>query len=329
MHRKTIVRVWMALALLALPRPATAQAASPDAAVRSFFSALEGRRWREAAAMVHPAALARLREERVQMARAMAPGGRRSITVEDLMRSDPKMPREVAEYQVRRDAEGMAEHQDWALRRFGVVSVEELERLSAEEAFARWLQATDTREFLRDDVMRQGDSLRAELAARVAPREVRAVLGSVPAGDTLAYVTYTAAMRMSPTDITLPERVGVLAARRHGAGWRVDPGRLMGDALFGGGNFAVAFDTEFAPVDLTRQVRETAVWPATGAPRFRARMQGFGSDLLRQPPTSLVLERLAPNGTVAARMEIPAAAWNGLSGVLSAWALLVAEPPER
>jgi hypothetical protein len=318
--------------------PTSAPTLPPEAAAQAFFAALESGRWPDAARLVHSAALMRYREQNISMVRsALREPERPVVTPEVLLRHDPQMPREVAEYQARRVAEASQDHRRWALEHAGVASLEELERLSPEEAFARFLAANDERRAIQRAVEREADPAMGELLARAAPRTERTVIGSVPApgkhgagdvqADSVAYVVYSVTQRAPHTPSMGPERVAVVGARRDGAVWKVDPGEPMGHELFGGGSFAVSVETEGGPSNLLDAARHVAVWPAQGTPRLRARMAGAGADPLKAPPTELVLERLAPDGTVTARVEVPAEAWDRLADVVVLWSLLIV-PPE-
>lgn len=331
------VPVTLAL-LTALAGPLLAQqpAASPESAARTFFQALEGERWADAARMIHPAALARYRESTVASLRsALNPTAFRPTTVDELLRLDPAMPREVAEYQARRSNEDRTGYSRIVFERAGVTSVEELERLPADEAFARFLAANSESRHLARSIEGKVDSVAARLIPRIMPRVTRSVIGSTPApgGEArdAAYVVYSVAHRLPPAPTGLAERVAVVAMRRDGAAWKIDPGESEAHELFGGGNFGVLLEPERSALDLATEVRRVAVWPAQGAPRLRVHMTGAGADPLKQPPTALVVERLAPDGGVAARVEVPAEAWGAVGGIVGLWAMLLPElgPPER
>lgn len=347
MRRSFSDRVAAVLALVAAiaSAPLRAQASAPGAAstpegvARAFIAALEGHRWADAARLVHPDALNRHRERSLSSLRGLT--HRPTITVEDLLRHDPEMPREVAEYQVRRATEGAQDYPRMEFERAGVASVEELERLSPEEAFARYLEANDLRRSLQRMMERETDAGSAELFSRLAPRIQRLVVGSVPApqppgisglpAGEFAYVLYSVAHRVRHDPQSGPERVAVVGARRDGSGWKLDPGDPDGHELFGSSNYSVGFShVEDGPPDLSAAVRQVVVWPDKGAPQLRIRLVGAGADPLEDPPTGLVLERLAPDGSVAAHVEVPADALESLGGVVTLWSLLIpeAEDPE-
>jgi hypothetical protein len=144
----------------------------------------------DAAALVHPGTLEEARQRHLEHARR-APQLERPETAEELMRSDPAMPRAVAEYQASRSAE--------MRRRFppprlsdGFARVEtlaELEALSAKEMFARFLEATDWRNRAARQIERGGGTVTPEGRAHL-PRNRHEVLGAVPDGPDAAYVVY-------------------------------------------------------------------------------------------------------------------------------------------
>jgi hypothetical protein len=154
------------------PNPAASP--TPEAVVRAFIAALESQRWVDAARLVHPTALDRYLERSLSSLRAVA--HRPSLTAEDFLRQDPQMPREVAEYQACRAAEGARDYPRFELERAGVASVEELERLSPEQAFARFLEANDLQRSLQRVIERETDEQSAELFSRAAPRLERVVV---------------------------------------------------------------------------------------------------------------------------------------------------------
>jgi hypothetical protein len=344
MRRSFSDRVAAVLARFAAlaPAPLRAQtsdpgaAPTPEAAVRAFIAALESQRWEDAARLVHPEALDRYRERSLSSLRVVA----HRASAEDFLRQDPQMPPEVAEYQARRAAEGAREYRRFELERAGVASAEELESLSPEQAFARYLEANDLQRSLQRVIERETDEPSAELFTRAAPRLDRIVIGSVPASQPpggisgmpageFAYVLYSVAHRVRNYPEHGPERVAVVGARRDGSDWKLDPRDHEAHELFGSSNYTVAFShVEDGPPDLSAAVRQVVVWPAQGSPQLRIHLEGAGPDPFKAPPTALVLERLAPDGTVAARVEVPADASGRLDGIVTLWCLLIPEPED-
>jgi hypothetical protein len=317
---------WLAGADLAA---AQAGAATPDAAARSFFAALESGRWMDAARMVHPDALTRFREDKLTSVRsALDPASRCDLTVDELLRHDPKMPRAVAEYQVQQASQNTRTHLRYELETAGVASLEEFERLGPEEAFARFLAANDERRQLQRALQGRADSVTGALISRMAPRTVRTLIGSVPAAQDAetAYAVYSVSHGGGRMGLGGHGRVSVVALRRDGAAWKLDPGEAMGHELFGGGSFAVSIEPNGSMPDFAALAARPAVWPETGTPRLRVRMEGAGADPLKQPPKTLILERLAANGTVSARVDVPAEAWRTLSSMFEMFMLMIPEP---
>ncbi len=321
--------VWLAGADLAA---AQGGATTPDAAARSFFAALESGRWMDAARMVHPDALARFRDRKLMMLRsATDPAAERTITVDELLRHDPRMPRAVAEYQVQEAGRTMDTYLRHALESAGVTSVAEFERMGPEDAFARYLAANDEGRQMRRALRGKADSAMGALVSRMTPRPVRTLIGSVPAaqGAETAYAVYSVSHRGGLVPMTGPERVSVVGVRRDGAAWKLDPGEPLAHELFGGGSLSVMIEPEGSMPDIAALAARPAVWPEEGTPRLRVRMEGAGADPLKEAPKTLVVERLAADGSVAARVDVPAEAWRALSGVFEMFMILVPEPEPR
>jgi hypothetical protein len=317
---------WLAGADIAA---AQAGAATPDAAVRSFFAALESGRWMDAARMVHPGALARFREGHLESVRsATDPAFQRELSVDELLRHDPQMPRAVAEYQVQRNSQSTRTYLRHALESAGVASLEELERLRPEEAFARFLAANDERRQIQRALEGRADSAMGALISRMAPRTLRTLIGTVPAapGAETAYAVYSVSHGGGMMGLAGHGRVSVVALRRDGEGWKLDPAEAGAHELFGGTGFAFSIEPTGSMPDFAALAARPAVWPEAGTPRLRVRMEGAGADPLKQPPTTLIVERLAPDGTVAARVDVPAEAWRTLSGMFELFTLLLPEP---
>lgn len=319
------------------PARSVAASSTPGAVARAFFDALEYERWTEAARLVHPTVLARHREQILASIRHGSAGP--GLTAEDLLRRDPRMPLEAAEYEASRVAETSSNYERRQLQRAGVASVAELERLSPEEAFARFLQASDERRSIQRELELGAGVQLAEVLARATPRAVRTVIGTVTApkhpgtpaasGGELAHVVYTLARRARHDRAPLAELTAVVGVRRHAGAWKLDPGDHQAHELLGGGSMSVMLEhPDGLRADLRDLVRTAAVWPREGSPRLRVRMSGAGSDPVQVPPTTLVFERLALDGTVAARIEVPAEAWSQLAGAMSLWSLLIPEEGE-
>ena len=152
------------------------------AAVKEVLRAYEAGQWNRVAAMVHPEGLQRFRTEQLTMAQAWqnAPNAEASRILQ--VRGNPALigfPR--------------------------IRTLEELERLSPRELFARWLEGHERKPENYDDGR--------------PPVSQRTVLGSVIEGDSLVHVLYrihTDVGRYGRTNET-----EVITAKRDGADWRV------------------------------------------------------------------------------------------------------------
>ena len=213
---------------------------APALVVDSFSHATRDGRWSDAARFLDLEHVARSRDEAV--AQLTRPQARRSLTVEDLLRADPRMPREVAEYQVRQANEARADFDELQSTYARVASVDELKRLDPIEVAARYLEARDLRWQSRLALERErrrgcviADSAFIEFE-RMRPNPVR-IIGSV-IDDSVAYVLHEelpapedsarARRRLERrrtarrATIVMPPRLTVL--RLAPGGWRILPG---------------------------------------------------------------------------------------------------------
>jgi hypothetical protein len=157
-------------------------------------------------------------------------------TAEEMMRYDPQMPREVAEYHVKKMREASTDF-DFITREYaGVDSVEELSKLSVAEAAARWLRARGP-EWQREFAFREArkhsmpgcpapDSIRAGVKAKIKTPPAR-ILGSVTR-DSVGYVLVAPAElgpdhhRARTADAYIPTP-GVVTLHRRGNQWKIFP----------------------------------------------------------------------------------------------------------
>ena len=125
-----------------IPRLATAQTSAREVAGR-FLEAWNARRWTEAASLLDLDQFDRFRQDFIARSRRSA-SQRPTMTVEEIRRRDPDMPREVAEYQIRQMEEQQRRYADPTPFEFArVSSVTALRALRVEEAAARWLESRD------------------------------------------------------------------------------------------------------------------------------------------------------------------------------------------
>lgn len=243
LDRRDFLRLGTAILLigaLVLTRPVllSAQSASanldPASTVRAFWEAVFAARWPEAVDLLNLADVDRLRRQQVKYARA--PRGR-DYTAADLMLRDPEMPREAAEYEIRKqekERKQFPERPFWMY--YGVDSAAQLERMPLEEVAMRWLQAADplwqVQEVRRVNhcPLAQGlDSLRSTRHALV--------YGSVPAGTDTAIVAFRSEwfpvldFFTDPGEIR-PPQFAVLTKGQ--AGWRIHPLRGLLENVRGG-----------------------------------------------------------------------------------------------
>jgi hypothetical protein len=223
------MRGWSsALALLAVAASGAAPLAaqdSPREVATAFFTAVAEERWRDAAGLLDLRTFERFRRDQVQWMRAPTPEP--TITVEQLLRHDPGMPREVAEYEVKRIRERSRDVRGQMLERefANVTSVDTLAALPAAEAAARWLQAQDYRwlwRLARRDAAHRGCPTMPESEGPRAA--VREIVGAILA-DTIGYVLHTDPMfrmRSEDTDLHDPSPV-VMHLRRRAGRWLILP----------------------------------------------------------------------------------------------------------
>lgn len=243
-HR--VIPLAATLAMLAPLASTGAQSGSsgtPSAVADSFFTAWGQARWTDAARLMDLGTFGRLRDEEV---RSLRNARTRRLTVDELMRESPKMPRAVAEYQAAQFNE-RAGRNDWLPYEYANVrSVDSLAALSVEEAAARWLEAKDQRYTMRRALEEQRsrcnvpDSVFAQMFP--FPTTKYQVLGIV-VKDSLAWALFEETFDVPGSDSLHPPRAGrsrgsvaswagppsVLTLRRIGDAWRVAPGMPFGN----------------------------------------------------------------------------------------------------
>jgi hypothetical protein len=176
---------------------------------RQAAEALQQEHWGDVARLCDPASLERFRNEQVRMLAPARPLP--ALTVEQLMRHDPQMPREAAEYQVA----SARRHTDAATRlerEFpGIEGLEQLRAMEPAELFAVWLQGQSpghqARMAIRDSRVPE-THWQEILATADRTRESLVALGVVPDGDRVAHVVYRREFHASP-DETDPDDVWI------------------------------------------------------------------------------------------------------------------------
>ena len=208
--------------LLLTPFPGHGQTrapGTPEQALHETFRALSDRRWRDAAAMIHPEAAAGLIDERVQLARSMASRPQVNTAAAPLV----GVPACVAEFFNSMTA--VASRSGLSREFANVDSVSALEKLGQVEAMARWIEAHDPGERMRAFRLPAPPGMQAPASE---PRVERAVLGTVMEDDSLAHVTYRETQRLSG-NVLVEQAVRAVSLRRTEQGWRL----LLNEALFG------------------------------------------------------------------------------------------------
>jgi hypothetical protein len=210
----------VALSGAAIPMSIAAQPSPRDAAAR-FLDAWNARRWPEAARLLDLDQFDRLRQDFITRARRTSNEGPQ-LTVEELRRQDPDMPREVAEYQVRRMQEQQRRYADPTPFEFArVSSVSALRALTAEEAAARWLESRDPQWQVKMQYEQAGCPAPDDITEIVPPR--RRLIGIVADGDSLGYAVYREEQPGGDTPAWAGGDVSVLELKSRRGRWLVPP----------------------------------------------------------------------------------------------------------
>jgi hypothetical protein len=222
MHRLHHLSIGCLLALAARPAPSMAQSDSrlwaPAVVADSFFRATRDARWRDAARFMDLDAMSAIRDQSVRAARRQRPVS--VITAETLIQQNPKMPREVAEYEARQANERSADFDPLAYEYAKVPSVDSLARLRPADVAARWLEARDPRWGIRRGLLEyqkrgciSADSV--EVMVRTMRPGPPRIIGTV-IDDSLAYVLHERSFLDDPVQPT-PERARSRRRRMPGA----------------------------------------------------------------------------------------------------------------
>ena len=187
MKGRTAVTVLLAAGLVAGTRVAAAQSSPRDVTAR-FIDAWNGRRWNEAAQLIDLEQFDRFRQDFITRARRSNEEEPR-MTVADLQRQDPRMPREVAEYQIRMMEEQRRRYADPTPFEFArVSSASVLRNLSPEDAAARWLESRDPRWQVTMQFQQAGCP--APEDADQIPMATRRLIGVVTEREATAYAVF-------------------------------------------------------------------------------------------------------------------------------------------
>jgi hypothetical protein len=226
--RATICILTFAIVVLPM-RDLEGQSISPDSAFRAFHRATVEERWLDAGQFLDPTSVDMARWDIIKSAGKWG----RARTVEEYLRDDPKMPREVAEYFVRSAEESMRRMKNIIPYQFAFVEdTATLKQLSQLEAAARYVQARDFRYRIRMSYLStpgcEGQTLDEAEAKELAPRFE--LLGTAVRGDT-AWIMFRDTSRTGGYSFMGP---GVATLFRVGTRWYVDIDRPQyGSAGFG------------------------------------------------------------------------------------------------
>jgi hypothetical protein len=224
-----VVGSWWAVAVLGaiLPNVGVGQD-SPKAVASRFVEAWNERRWSEAAALLDLDQFDRFRQDFLTRARRQQDGP--EITVPELLKRNPGMPREVAEYQVQQMNEQRRRYEDPTPFEFARVrGAAELRGLTVREAAARWLESRDPQYSARLQYEQAGCQIPSDLDQIPSPR--RRVLGVVDGESDLS--SY-ALVKEERSGDSMPDYYGgdltVIELRRQSGRWVVVPrGDLLPD----------------------------------------------------------------------------------------------------
>lgn len=220
------IKLGIALALAGVTSGGAAQSkpGDPEEVVRAFWEAALAQRWADAVAFLDLTILARMRATQLENARRPQP----QPTVEDLLRRDPTMPREAAEYQIRSRARLLSRQGANPFPEFfGIDSSAQLERMPMEEVAARWLQAQDPVWRMMELRRSRSCAPLAEHDSSVASRRPE-VFGHVMAGRDSAFVLFRPAWMPRagmPGDFRAFSPPNVAVVVRRPEGWRIRAAR--------------------------------------------------------------------------------------------------------
>ena len=204
------------------PAPSPDVARTPQATATAFLDAVGAERWLDAARLLDLGAFEGYRQ--MQLRHYQSLRETRAITVEDLLRAKPDMPRAAAEYQVKEMNQFSFDRGRAIASEFArVTSVDSLGALSTAEAAARWLEASDERHAVRELARRRGCPVPGPGELKIAQRYV---VASAVGRDSVAYVVLRERGEMTRAEMfgSVPTLVRMI--RVEGA-WRIVPERGM------------------------------------------------------------------------------------------------------
>ncbi|MGZ3331612.1 MAG: hypothetical protein ACXU9O_05640 [Gemmatimonadaceae bacterium] len=263
---KHLVVVGVALMLSASNAVAQASpGASPADVARDFFAAERDGRWLDAAHLLDLKSFEPQRAQSVANARRARDTHPFHLTVDQILRHDPSMPRAVAEYQVKQAEQSFRDFNPLTYEYADVPTADSLAALPVDVAAARWLEAKDPRWLMKRQARSSGecaqvydsllkrpsalDSVAASMFMLPRPEVVAVASGGSTAGsaDSLSYVIFreryetTLDSTARPRMAVLPMQMSpsVLTMIRTPAGWKVQPVQDLGYAH---GTFGFSYD---------------------------------------------------------------------------------------
>lgn len=232
---------------------------------------------------------------------------------------DLEMPSEVAAWHAEqrwRNEEALERFGPWLSWQFaGVETLEPLEALSAEELFARPLEANDPRTQLERHLRGAGKEVPPEAGEAVAgmlPR--RTVIGSAVEDDSTVHVVYRTRLEGGP-DLE-SEGVAMVTVRRSPQGWRLWTGS-RDRALFSESHTGIAF---FTVEDERERLRELAQSVVTRTLDDGGAARAFlvGHTGGTEPAKSFVIDVARPDGTKV-RVDVPSEAFARVAELILGW----------
>lgn len=289
-------------------------ARAAEAVLRQAFDAHAAMQWDAVAALMHPDALRRFHLAQIDHQRSREQVRSRAGGE----RYPPEMPAEVRTWFDERQRKHEEKQLSGVAAEFaGISSLAELEALSPEAAFARWLEAHDARTLLMRQQKAMGRAIPPELPL-AAMHPTNRIVGSVVENDSTVQVLYRSEHADEEARVEL-DRPSVATVRRSGGGWRIwstqdDP------PLFGMENWVIGIDL---PEDRAERLREIAKgafsWPEGETPRFRVSVQGYAGD--GYAPEAIRLEMLRADGSRDG-LDLPYEALMPLWEYLQNWVFL-------
>jgi len=198
----------------------TAPPLDPAATVKAFWEAAFAMRWADAVLFLDLSEVEKMRQVQLEVSR-VRPG--REYTVEDLMRRDPDMPREAAEYEVRRREKLRRQYPERPFRSFGVDSASQVERMLLEELAARWLARHDPLWHVSEQSRIRRCPASPVFDSLIVKRRA-VVYGTVMGSADTAFVLFKAPwfpISEFPTELRENQRPEIAVLLNTPAGWRI------------------------------------------------------------------------------------------------------------